>query len=306
VDALERFMRRRGGSVVLLLDSDAAGPYERLTAVSAWTGSPGSDATPIAASGGADTLRAARLRFPRTLPAGAAAVARDAAGNAVVWESPVGAGRLVVSGALDAWRLRDSAVSDFDAFWRAVIDDAAGAAPPAIDARLAQMVVRPGAATELAITLRDATLAEPVPGAPLQAHVGAVLAGVDVLERLRVLPEDVPGLLHARFRAPEAPGLYHVRVASGGEQAVAPLLVTEGPANVRPDRMDLLRSWTSSRGGATLSAADVGALPAALLRALPAVQRVETWHPMRSPWWIVPFALLLGAEWWWRRRRWLA
>jgi hypothetical protein len=25
-------------------------------------------------------------------------------------------------------------------------------------------------------------------------------------------------------------------------------------------------------------------------------------HPMRSPWWIVPFAGALGAEWWRRRR----
>jgi hypothetical protein len=25
-------------------------------------------------------------------------------------------------------------------------------------------------------------------------------------------------------------------------------------------------------------------------------------HPMRSPWWIVPFAACLSAEWWLRRR----
>jgi hypothetical protein len=31
------------------------------------------------------------------------------------------------------------------------------------------------------------------------------------------------------------------------------------------------------------------------------VQRGES-HPMRSGWWIVPFALLLGFEWWSRRR----
>jgi MYXO-CTERM domain-containing protein len=29
-------------------------------------------------------------------------------------------------------------------------------------------------------------------------------------------------------------------------------------------------------------------------------------HPMRSPWWIVPLALLLAFEWWSRRRSGLA
>jgi hypothetical protein len=26
-------------------------------------------------------------------------------------------------------------------------------------------------------------------------------------------------------------------------------------------------------------------------------------HPMRSTWWILPFAVCLSAEWWMRRRR---
>jgi hypothetical protein len=36
------------------------------------------------------------------------------------------------------------------------------------------------------------------------------------------------------------------------------------------------------------------------------VPRAETWHPMRSAWWIIPFALALSGEWWLRRRRGLA
>jgi hypothetical protein len=27
------------------------------------------------------------------------------------------------------------------------------------------------------------------------------------------------------------------------------------------------------------------------------------WHPMRSPWWIVPLTLALAGDWWLRRRR---
>src|SRR5690606_33560406 len=47
VAALEAYMRRRGGAVVLLLDGDAAGPYERLTRVAAWSGVTGVDAVAV-------------------------------------------------------------------------------------------------------------------------------------------------------------------------------------------------------------------------------------------------------------------
>jgi hypothetical protein len=39
---------------------------------------------------------------------------------------------------------------------------------------------------------------------------------------------------------------------------------------------------------------------------LQADQRPERWHPMRSMWWLLPFALALSSEWWLRRRRGLA
>ena len=41
----------------------------------------------------------------------------------------------------------------------------------------------------------------------------------------------------------------------------------------------------------------------AALRQQPRPDRV---HPMRSAWWIAPFAIALGLEWWSRRRRGLA
>ena len=36
---------------------------------------------------------------------------------------------------------------------------------------------------------------------------------------------------------------------------------------------------------------------------LPPQPSVHETYPMRSPWWIVPFAACLGGEWWLRRRR---
>ena len=68
----------------------------------------------------------------------------------------------------------------------------------------------------------------------------------------------------------------------------------------------LMSAYAASRQGQLITDSELRRLPRALTSALESVSRVETWHPMRSPWWIVPFALLLGAEWWWRRRNGLA
>jgi hypothetical protein len=55
-----------------------------------------------------------------------------------------------------------------------------------------------------------------------------------------------------------------------------------------------------------ITAGALDALPGLVRAALQAERRRERWHPMRSAWWIVPFAAALGGEWWWRRRRGLA
>ena len=69
------------------------------------------------------------------------------------------------------------------------------------------------------------------------------------------------------------------------------------------DEHELVETFAASRRGLLMPESRLRELPSLLSAALPAVSRVETWHPMRTAWWIVPFALLLGAEWWWRRRR---
>src|SRR5204863_9268152 len=132
---LDEFRRRRGGGVVLLFDRRAAGPYEWLTSVSSWATDSSGKAVAIAPVGAdSDAMKAAELVWPARLPDGADVVAtpRDnAADRAIVWRSPVGAGRLVVSGALDAWRFRDRSVSAFDRFWQTLIAETANAAAPA-------------------------------------------------------------------------------------------------------------------------------------------------------------------------------
>ena len=79
---------------------------------------------------------------------------------------------------------------------------------------------------------------------------------------------------------------------------------SSGPSTrLSPDERDLLRAWASSRGGAVIAEPDLGTLSETIARAAsPPIER-RVVRPMRSPWWIVPFGLALGAEWWLRRRR---
>ena len=135
----------------------------------------------------------------------------------------VGRGRLIMSGALDAWRYRDRDTDAFDRFWRSAISGAAQATPPS----------------------------SVQPASPAAATTTGADAG----------------------RRPT------------------------------PDDRALIKDWTSSHHGEAIPESKLATLvPALDLVIAPASER-RPWHPMRSAWWIVPFALAAGGEWWLRRRR---
>src|SRR5207244_1726403 len=102
--ALERYMRERGGSVVLVPDQRVdAGPAHDLVpdAAERLLERPATLASPRAAM----SLQASELLLPRNLPTGTDVVAAMPADAApVVVSMPRGSGRLFVSGAMDAWR----------------------------------------------------------------------------------------------------------------------------------------------------------------------------------------------------------
>ena len=60
------------------------------------------------------------------------------------------------------------------------------------------------------------------------------------------------------------------------------------------------REEERTRGKAKDRLADLERFMRGLPTAPPALQ---VRHPMRSAWWILPFAMCLSAEWWLRRRR---
>jgi hypothetical protein len=104
------------------------------------------------------------------------------------------------------------------------------------------------------------------------------------------------------MRGPDTAGTYAIRISGQGYDATAPLLVATTPAAASAIDRDLLAAWTTSRGGQIVPESQLSGLVPAIATALAPPVRDETWHPMRSAWWIVPFTLALGLEWWTRRR----
>ncbi len=315
VAGLDAYLRRRGGGVILLFDQRAPGPYERLTNSGVWAVSTDSAVVPIGTTA-ADTaaLRASEVMWPLRLPTNAHVIARTsvnakhtASDVAAVWRTSVGAGRLVINGALDAWRFRDR--SGFDGFWRALIAETAESSPPAVAVQLSNATARPGEQIDVRAIIRDAALQESNAGRPVQTSVTGSLTSSEATTEpttFRLWPNDGVGALRGVVRAPDKPGVYQAIVSADGMTATTPMVVIANASHPTADDRDLVAAWTASRGGRALPASRLGDLPAELRRVIRPTPRRETWYPMRSAWWIVPFAFLLSAEWWLRRRSGLA
>lgn len=313
VRALDEFLRSRGGTVVLLPDSPDPGPWTRLAAHGPLRAHDPARAVRVRAAValGADSMamRATELALPDGLPADAEFLAiTDVREAPAVWAIAVGAGRLVVSGALDAWRYRDAAQSAFDRFWPDLLAHEAERAVPAVDVRIEPSVARPGARVALVATLRDAAFgAAASPEATQRAVVEASVhdpGGRSVA--LRVVPDGVPGRLVGEFLAPSVAGGYVVAVRTGRAADSAALVVHDVATPPVGASGDAVRAWVESRGGRVLRGNELGALSRAVALAVQPAPRLVVSHPMRSAWWILPFAFCLAGEWFLRRRRGLA
>ncbi len=128
-EALWQFVERRGGTLVLLPDRVPTGPYaERL---------PGKFSEHLLNEPRAlepSSVLASELVTMTTMPRGGRGIGMvDGAPVIVSW--PVGDGRVIFSGALDAWRYRADPKSRLDRFWRQELLTAALNAPPATSHR---------------------------------------------------------------------------------------------------------------------------------------------------------------------------
>jgi len=320
-DRLDLFVRERGGSLVLLPDArPGIAPWtewlsgattreallERPSVLAVTPPLPALQASELM------TFVSARVPGARVLGAvvpgatvpdatvpGATVLARVAgSGEPVICLIPHGAGRILVSGALDAWRYRADKDSAFDRFWRSAIAGVALATPPAVDVEIVPAVARPGESVRVVARVHRTALA--AGGGPLQ-----VSARLDSSDPVRLWPDAEADVFSGSFTA-GLPGVQKVTVsaaAAAPEAATGSAVMAVDPSARRADRPVPLSLLATSRGGIDVSPDRLGDLETYLRREVSAPAARATVHPMRSGWWIVPFASCLSAEWWLRRRR---
>ena len=294
---LSRFMRERGGVVVLLPDSRAdAQSIARLLPVPAAAEVLLEQPARLSVAAPLAPIQASELLTFGPSP-GMRALASNGANLPVIAALPVGAGQLVVSGALDAWRYRANDRGAFDRFWQSAIAGLASAARPAIDVAVVPAVLAPGERAGIRVRVRRAAIDVP-PGNDLR-----VTATLPEKNSVRLWPDIEPDTFRGDFTAPEAPGAYRVAVTAADRPAEsASFVVAEGVRAATSAGLPL-SLLAESRGGRNVAAGDIQALTQTLRQevATPAV-RVER-RPMRSLWWFAPFVACLGGDWYLRRRR---
>ncbi|MBA3638298.1 MAG: hypothetical protein H0W53_03270 [Acidobacteria bacterium] len=298
IRALDTFVTRRGGTLVLLPDRRL--PENVIRAF----GLPEFEEVilerSLTTAGPGPTIRTSELLLAadgaRLEPLGAV---RHAANDRVVVGSLVrGAGRIIVSGAMDAWRYRADPEVTFDNFWRGLIADAAAAAPPPVVVKVEPSIARAGDELIVSVTLRPTEFDVDNESISLPAVKAALNSARGGSEVIRLWPDVVPGTFEGRTRAPRA-GTYTVSTSIAGGSADAPLLVAD----------DVIHAASrSSRAAAFAAAATGGAVVTNLddlagrLESLEPNSVEQLTRPMRSPWWILPFTILLCAEWALRRK----
>jgi hypothetical protein len=312
-DLLDRFARARGGSLVLLPDGPiASGPARE------WLPSsnahqvllerpvPLSVAAPLPAIQAAEILTFSGATVPgatvpgATVPGAKVLASMSGSGEAVVTLTPHGTGRLLVSGALDAWRYRAENEAAFDRFWRSAIAGMALATPPAVDVEITPAVMSPGETARVVARIHRSAFAA-TPAGPLR-----VSARLDTGEPIRLWPKAGADVFSGSFVA-SGPALQRVTVSAAEDEApgvTGSALVALDPAARRAEPIaPPLAMLAVSRGGINVTPEHLVDLEAHLRREVSAPPVRTTTHPMRSGWWILPFAACLGGEWWLRRKR---
>jgi hypothetical protein len=308
VDALREFATHRGGTVVLLPDRRPAGPYLALTGTREFDEVLVSTPLDLQSAQGT-SLRASELSLPRGDLRGLDVLASTPtpnAGRPVVFVRPMGEGRVVFSGALDAWRHRGHAQQSFTRFWQAAVAEAGLARAGRLEVEINPRIARPGDDIVIRARLRQSEMTGDSDRLSTPVVAARAIGSNGVEQRIRLWPASAPGLFETRIKSP-APGTYEIAVTAGKAAASAAFVSA-------PDAVSVPR-FLASDDAAAIAAAATGGVVATLdnlaplerhLRALDRATAHETRHPSRSPWFVATFASLLCVEWVLRRKRGLA
>jgi hypothetical protein len=207
----------------------------------------------------------------------------------VVFRFPLGRGVVFVDGALDAWRYRDAGLP----FFRDLVRDAARVAVPPIALAVSSRLPSIGGDVDIRVTIRD----NPADRGEAAAQV---VMPDGTTQSVRLWPRSETGTFHGAVR-PSLAGTHTVRVVSGDLRTETAFIAR---VDRDPDPPDLagLRALATSHGGRSYPSSEIDALVREVGTRLTPSDTHRSVHPMRSPWWILPFASVLCAEWWLRRR----
>jgi hypothetical protein len=128
---------------------------------------------------------------------------------------------------------------------------------------------------------------------------GSILAGNDPV---RLWPDATPDVFHGSFAAPQKAGPGRFSVAVANHATATRSFVVASNARTARGSAPPLSLLSESHRGMNVTPDNTADLIQRIRRdvTLP-VLPIEK-RPMRSTWWIVPFAACLGGEWWLRRR----
>ena len=280
VALIDRFVRVRGGTAIVLAERAPSGAAatlfqgrwsEQLVAEPEVTG----------------PLRATELLRPRDLGIGAVAL------TPVVIATPAGNGRIIVSGAMDAWRHRDADAAAFDRFWSAVAAEGA-----VLSERLRvdfdDAIGRPGSRASFTVRYRAMT-------PPTAVSASAVARCRDRSRNIRLWPAGSPTIFRGELPVDAATSCI-VEIAINDVRTVSGIAVAGKPSRPINETVAALERAARASGGVVTDEDNL----AVRLRDFGASARqaapVQV-HPMRAAWWMLPFAGLLSVEWWLRRRK---
>jgi hypothetical protein len=288
VSALEDYLLRRGGTVVLVPDRAPTGPVQRLLA-HRWR----EHLTPATERVGPFT--GSEWLVPEGVDE-LDEVTLDSERGAVVVSSPSGEGRIVVAGAMDAWRHRGDD-GPFDVFWRSLVADLAKVSGDPVEVSLSPRIVRPG--DRVAVTVRSRSVRTRT---EWRAEATLLCSGQPELP-VRLWPGHAPGQFDGVARPRPVASECVVRAAIEGlGEGRAPVLVTQDPIETGQTSDVALRAAVERSGGQDAKGPDIASVVDALKALAPGTRTPESRFPMRSPWWLVPFIGCLAGEWWLRRR----
>jgi hypothetical protein len=303
LEALSTFARERGGGVVFLPDRRPSGPYVDLLPAGGFDEMVVDNPVRLAMDVPTDVRASELLVARRETPMAGALAAVERSGRmspvALTWTH--GVGRMILWGALDAWRYRADPAGGFARFWQATVADLALTAPPPLMVGVSPRVAAPYEPIVVRATMRPTEfirrpdrLEFPPVGATLVSEAGAT-------QPVRLWPTTEAGVFEGRSTAP-APGRYAVQVTAGSRSGRAPVIAVAATRRAFEEDAEALKLVAQSTGGVAVAADSLGPLEQHL-RALAGASEPRQVHPMRSRWWVLTFAACLCAEWALRRRR---